>query len=365
MANAPITIKVPGKLMIAGEYAVLDQYQRLVVMAADKYLFATLQTSEENKLNLVNLDLPDLNWSFDEDIHIDSEDHRIRFVKEAMRVALTYAKEQDVTIPNFSLEIRSELDDISGAKYGLGSSAAAVVGTVSSILTYLLPEAPEAELVFKLASIANINVQQSGSGADIAASTYGGWLAYSSFQAEWLLEELAKKTQSLTRLVKRNWQYLKIEQLDFPENLHLCVGWTGSPASTTELVSQVRKIKHEKHADYAAFMVQSGTAVQGIIHGMKEQDAALILEGIQMNRQALKKLGEVAGVNIETADLTTLCNIAEENGGAAKPSGAGGGDCGIAIVSTAEQKEKVEAAWIAAGIQPLSIQPQKVGAKTL
>jgi len=351
--------------MIAGEYAVLDQYQRLVVMAADKYLFATLQTSEENKLNLVNLDLPDLNWSFDEDIHIDSEDHRIRFVKEAMRVALTYAKEQDVTIPHFSLEIRSELDDLSGAKYGLGSSAAAVVGTVSAILTYLLPEEPVSELIFKLASIAHINVQQSGSGADIAASAYGGWLAYSSFQAEWLLEELAKKKQSLTRLVKRNWQYLKIEQLDFPGDLHLCVGWTGSPASTIDLVGQVRKMKHEKHADYAGFMVQSGTAVQGIVHGIKEQDAALILEGIQMNRQALKKLGEDAGVEIETAELATLCEIAEQNGGAAKPSGAGGGDCGIAIVSKVEQKEAIEKAWIAAGIQPLSIQPQKIGAQTL
>lgn len=366
MGKSPLTVKVPGKLMVAGEYAVLDQYQRLIVMAVDKYLYATVESAEENKLSLVNFDLKDLGWSFDEEtVHIDSTDERTRFVKEALRVVLTYVKDQEIEVPAFALEIRSELDDVSGAKYGLGSSAASVVGTVSAILTHLLPEEPEAELVFKLAAIAHINVQKSGSGADIAASSYGGWLAYSSFQAEWLLEELGRKNMSISRLVKKNWQYLKVEQLDFPESLHVCVGWTGKPASTTELVAAVRKMKHEKHSDYAGFMVQSGTSVQGITHGVKENDDSLILEGITMNRQALKKLGEDAGIEIETADLTKLCDIAEEHGAAAKPSGAGGGDCGIAFVSTPEQKEKIEAAWKAAGIMPLPIQPQKTGAHIL
>lgn len=365
MVKSPLTIKVPGKLMIAGEYAVLDQYQRLIVMAADKYLYASISQSEENKLTLTSFGLTDLNWSFDEEIHIDSENEHLRFVKEALRVVLTYAKEQEMEIPKLALELKSELDDVSGAKYGLGSSAASVVGTVSSVLTYLLSEEPSAELIFKLSAIAHVSVQKSGSGADIAAASYGGWLAYSSFQAEWLLEELGRKNMSVSRLVKRDWQYLKIEQLDFPDDLNLCVGWTGKPASTSDLVASVRKIKHEKHSDYAGFMVQSGTAVQGILHGVKEQDNSLILEGVGMNREALRKLGEDAGIEIETAELKKLCNLAEEHGGAAKPSGAGGGDCGIAFVTTTEQKAQLEEAWKAAGIEPLPIQPQKIGAHIL
>jgi len=347
--------------MIAGEYAVLDQYQRLIVMAADKYLFATVKDSEENALNLVNFDLHNLGWTYQEEVHIETEDARVVFVQKAMEVTLRYLQEQEINFGTFTLELRSELESVSGAKYGLGSSAAAVTATVSAILHRFLPEVPAAELVFKLAAIAHISVQKNGSGADIAAASYGGWLAYASFQAEWLLEELEKK-QTITRLVKKNWQYLKIEQLEFPDSLHVCVGWTGKPASTKDLVNQVRKMKHEKHADYAGFMVQSGTAVQGITHGIKENDSALIFEGIQMNRQALAKLGDDAGIEIETAELKALCDLAEEHGGAGKPSGAGGGDCGIAFMPSEAQKAALEAAWEKAGITPLAIQPQKIGA---
>ena len=42
-------------------------------------------------------------------------------------------------------------------------------------------------------------------------------------------------------------------------------------------------------------------------------------------------MASLTGVDIETATLTILCDLAEKAGGAAKSSGAGGGDCGIAI----------------------------------
>lgn len=362
MPRSTVTIKVPGKLMIAGEYAVLDQYQRTVVMAADRYMHAVIQDSEENRLTLTTFGLKNLPWRYDAfAVQIDSADERIRFVHEAMTVALSYLSEQEIELTPFSLELSSELDDeASGIKYGLGSSAASVTAAVSAILHRFLPEAPAEELVFKLAAIAHVKVQGSGSGADVAASSFGGWLAYSSFQAEWLLEELEKK-QTLSRLVKKNWQYLKVEKLEFPDDLHLCVGWTGTAASTRELVAKVREMKYADHAAYAGFMVQSGTAVQGLIHGMKESDAFLILEGIQMNREALKKLGQDAGVEIETPKLSVLCDLAEELGGAGKPSGAGGGDCGIAFVQSLEAKAQLEIAWKKAGIVPLNIQPQQTG----
>ena len=348
--------------MVAGEYAVLDQYQRTIVMAADRFMQAVIEDSEAGSLKLDSLGLGTLSWSYsNQDVTIDTEDERIRFVQESMKIALTYIQEQEIEIDAFSLELTSELDDVSGVKYGLGSSAAAVTAVVYAILHRYLPEAPEEEVVFKLSAIAHVSVQGNGSGADIAASSYGGWLAYSSFQAEWLLAELEKQ-QSLSRLVKRNWQYLKVEKLEFPEELEICIGWTGTPASTKELVEQVRKMKHENHAAYAGFMVQSGTAVQGIIHGMKSNDVSLILEGVAMNRQALQKLGQDAGVAIETPQLAALSDLAEDLGGAAKPSGAGGGDCGIAFVRTKEQKAQLEAAWKDAGITPLAIQPQQKGA---
>src|SRR5699024_8989683 len=108
---------------------------------------------------------------------------------------------------------------------------------------------------------------------------------------------------------------------------------------------------------YAEFMVQSNTAVRGVLTGMNENDINLFFEGIQMNRVALQKLGEKAGVPIETEELKTLCDVAEKLGGVAKPSGAGGGDCGIAFVSSHEKANELAQAWEKEGIQTLDIQP--------
>lgn len=48
---------------------------------------------------------------------------------------------------------------------------------------------------------------------------------------------------------------------------------------------------------------------------------------------ALQKLGEHVSFAIETKELKKLIDIANKYGGG-KSSGAGGGDCGIALVKT-------------------------------
>jgi phosphomevalonate kinase len=46
---------------------------------------------------------------------------------------------------------------------------------------------------------------------------------------------------------------------------------------------------------------------------------------------------------------------ARRAGAVAKPSGAGGGDCGIALAESAAQAAAVRAAWEAEGIVPLAL----------
>lgn len=358
MSQTTFSSKVPGKLMIAGEYAVLEQYQRLVVAAVDRYVTAELTSSEVGKLTLVNRDVDNAFWEYkDESVVIEAEDKVVSFVKEALQTTFTYLQEQDIEITPFELTITSELDDLSGAKYGLGSSAAVTTAVIKVVLDYLLTEEASSEMVFKLAAIAHLKVQGNGSGADVAASTFGGWIEYSSYQAEWLLEEI-KKAKSLSRLIKRNWQYFKLETLKLPENLSLCVGWTGQAASTSDYVEKIQQFKHKDHQAYAEFMVQSSTAVQEILHGMKEGEIELINEGIQMNREALRRLGEQSGVELETPELAALCDLAEKHGGVAKPSGAGGGDCGIAFMPSLEKVAEVKEEWEKIGIKALDLKPQ-------
>lgn len=359
MTSNTITVKAPGKLMVAGEYAVLQQYQRLVVMAVNRYVYAELTDNETNILDLSDLGLENIAWGQEEDgsVTIDTDDVRVEFVRKALELSCTYVTEKEATLTPFRLKITSELDDTSGVKYGLGSSAAVTTAVVKSVLTKFLPEKPTEDEIFKLAAIAHIVVQGNGSAADVASATYGGWIEFSSPQAEWVLEEY-KNARKLSRLVKRDWQYLKVERLEVPDNLHICIGWTQKAANTKDYVKKIENMKHSKHIAFAEFMVQSSTAVQGVLHGMRENDLSIFNEGIQLNREVLQTLERIAGFCIETDELKTLCDLAEQYGGVAKPSGAGGGDCGIAFMPDETSAEKLKEAWKDAGIIALDLVPE-------
>ncbi|WP_245976854.1 phosphomevalonate kinase [Oceanobacillus arenosus] len=357
-----MTIKVPGKLMIAGEFAVLEPYHHLAVLAVDRFVYAKIEDDHENRITLQDFQLEGLAFDFrNNKVKIASSDTRTRFVGDAMTIALTYLKEQGIALHPFHLSIKSELDDSSGVKYGLGSSAAVVTSVVTAILTKFLATKPAEELVFKLAAISHVETQGNGSGADVAASSYGGLLKYASFQAEWLHHECIT-SDSISNLVTKEWRYFSVKPMKLPQNIYFCVGWTGKPASTAKLVDVIRQLKSDNLAQYEKFLQDSEAAVAKFLKGMEGESIADLLAGVKANRHALRVVGEHAHASIETPLLTTLCDLAEQFGGAGKPSGAGGGDCGIAFMPSEEQAIKLMHAWEAAGIKPLAIRPYSHGA---
>ena len=79
---------------------------------------------------------------------------------------------------------------------------------------------------------------------DIAASCYGGWIAFSTFD-----HPLAPRTRNSAfhQSVTLPWiGQVSIEPLIAPEDLRLLIGWTGSPASTSDLVDQVHRSREDK-----------------------------------------------------------------------------------------------------------------------
>ncbi len=358
-----MTIKVPGKLMMAGEFAVLQPNNHLVVMAVDRYVFTTIQLKDTNKISLMDFQLTNLSWKYsDGKAVIASDDPRTRFVEEAMTIAITYLNEKQISPAPFQLTINSELDDESGVKYGLGSSAAVVTSVIAAILKQFLPFDPTAQLIFKLASISHVITQGNGSGADVAASSYGGFLEYSSFQAEWL-RKAHKDAKSLTELLQCDWIYFSLEPVQLPKNVYMCIGWTGSPASTPKLVDKILQLKSDNLTQFNHFLSESEKAVSKILTGMKQNNVESLFDGVKQNRHALATVGQHAKIAIETPLLSKLCDLAEACGGAGKPSGAGGGDCGIAFMPSQEQAQQLMEMWEKAGIKPLSLNPSPFGAK--
>ncbi|WP_080875984.1 phosphomevalonate kinase [Oceanobacillus timonensis] len=357
MVAKSITVKVPGKLMIAGEFAVLEPYQNLAVMAVNRFVYATVSEADSHQLTLSDFSLHNVPWSWQEtDIHIESDDSRLSFVKDALRVTYRYLEEQGLPVRPMHVSTRSELDDASGVKYGLGSSAAIVTSIVAGVLRFQAPRLAEKDTIFRLSALSHVITQGNGSGADIAASTYGGLLQFSSFQADWLLEAY-HEADSISEVVKKDWKYYKAEPIALPADVSFCVGWTGSAASTKDLVNQVRLLKIHNATAYETFLKDSKNAVTQFLTGAKNNDINQLFEGIKANRKALNQVGQAADTNIETADLTVLCHLAEDLGGAGKPSGAGGGDCGIAFMPTEETSEQLARSWETEGIKALTLSP--------
>lgn len=339
-----ITVKAPGKLYIAGEYAVLEPGHPAIIVALDRFI--TVSVSEavlQGTINSRQYAETDFHWRRSGDQMIfDNRDNPYHYILEAIRVVETLALEMGRPLKIYDLDINSQLEDQGGRKYGLGSSAAVTVATVKALCQFY--ELPLSRMdFFKLAAIAHFNVQGNGSLGDIAASVFGGWIAYSTFDKDWLRTVLQNNT--FGEILASEWPGLKIELLHVPNELELLIGWTGSPASTSRLVDKITIAKFAEHEQYQHFLAESQKCVQQMINGIRNHQLPIVKAEIRRNRQLIKDLGFFSGVTIETPALEELCRIAEDCGGAAKPSGAGGGDCGIVLTDHTVDQARLISAW--------------------
>ncbi|HIX02076.1 MAG TPA: phosphomevalonate kinase [Candidatus Ligilactobacillus excrementigallinarum] len=346
-----IKLKVPGKLYVAGEYAVVENGYPAVLVAINRFIHLTVEpTKYYGTIFSKQYQEKPVRWTRSNSLlRLANSNINLNFVLEAIRITEKYLFENGTSPKYFNLTINSELDSIEGKKYGLGSSAAVTVGVVRAI-SALYNVQLDSMTVFKLAAVAHYNIQQNGSLGDIAAITFGGWIGYHSVDRDWLTKQ---SQNSLTKLIDASWKGLKIQSLNPPAILTLLVGWTGKPASTAKLISQVKQTNSK---EYHTFLAESKKCVTTLIKAFEKQDVNLIKTQINLNRKILQKLQKLSDVSIETPLLTKLIEIANQHHAAAKTSGAGGGDCGIAILNQASEKQVIYNAWEKAGIEPIALQ---------
>ncbi|EIK85680.1 type 2 isopentenyl-diphosphate Delta-isomerase [Gardnerella greenwoodii] len=398
-----VQASAPGKLYIAGEYAVVDG-SAAIVAAVNRYV--TVKVDDENLPDDLRCDLRELAtenllalvpesrkyygviasekenykpifWTraYDGSIEIP-DDEKYAYVFAAMRVIDSYACE--CSAPNmdrkrYNLHISSELDDAkSGRKYGLGSSAAITVATVRALCKWYGLK-PDMSTICKLSLIASSMVKKSGSGGDVAASSCGGWILYRAYDRDWLESELGliKSGESnFSKLLRKKWPRLEFKRINVPKTLKLLVGWTGSPASSAQLVSSVESSVESSVSSeiahpftYQDFCNQSEVCVQKLAQSLeksslKESELNNISACFAQNRELLQKLSALTGTLIETPKLTRFIEDANFAGIPAKTSGAGGGDCAIALTTIYEKNrvESMKSAWENHGIMPLNIE---------
>ncbi|AQP53459.1 phosphomevalonate kinase [Vagococcus penaei] len=333
-----IQASAPGKLYIAGEYAVLEPGHPALIVALDQFITVTLKEAKKqgsicsSYSNGISIPWTRKNGKF----CIDERENPFSYITKSVSIVEQYLQELNYDLKYFDLTVESELDNKDGRKYGLGSSGAVTIATIKAMLTFYNIQYT-AELLYKLAAITHLSLNSNGSFGDLAASSYEGWVAYSCFNREWALDYMTHNNFSISQMVTEKWPQLMIQQLSAPKDLRLLIGWTGSPASTTFLVDQINDEQNDMNGFYKQFLIDSRACVNQLIQAFKDDNIPMIQECIRSNRELLQSLAKISGVDIETQALTDLCTSAEKANGAAKSSGAGGGDCGIVLFNQQDE----------------------------
>ncbi|MEU6009347.1 phosphomevalonate kinase [Streptomyces sp. NPDC047453] len=353
-----------GKLFIVGEYAVMEPGHPAVLVAVDRQVGVTVSGSDgvdvviDSDLCPGQARLRRRDGGFagrgadDERQALNSLGH----VVSAVEVVDGLLAERGLRVPPVHISIRSRLHR-DGTKFGLGSSGAVTVAAVAAVSAYCGVElSPDAR--FRLAMLATARLDPRSSGGDLAASVWGGWIAYHAPDRAAVLDMAQRR--GIEETLRAPWPGFGLRQLPPPRGLALKVGWTGQPASTSSLVGRPAMREWRGSASQRGFLARSDECVRASIRALERGDDHELLQQVRGARQVLADLDDEVRLGIFTTRLTALCDAAEAVGGSAKPSGAGGGDCGIALLdATAERAiSRLRERWAAAGVLPMPIDIQ-------
>ncbi len=272
--SEPFRYRAPGKLVLLGEYAVLDGAAALV-MAVDRG---------------VEVD----HWP-GENLQIETPTGDDRFVAGALANSTG----------RFVFSDWNPVVGIRG-KPGFGGSAAACV------VACLAANRPT-EAAYRLHHAA----QGSGSGVDVAASIHGGLLTFRRRLEVPEVNPMHRKPRVLTL-------------------------WSGASAKTGPRVG--------------AYLAYSGRAA--FAQASEELVGRFALDPIGALTEAgdrLCAMAHEAGIAYDTPSLARIRQLAREYGGAAKASGAGGGDCAVALLPDPEAERAFLAAATHEGLPQIPI----------
>ncbi|MFI9583710.1 phosphomevalonate kinase [Streptomyces sp. NPDC052236] len=364
--------RAPGKLFVAGEYAVVEAGNPAILVAVDRHVTVTVSGSGSGSGSggagvVISSDLGpqrvrrqwhDGRLGEDGQYGEDGEQRGrggLPHVVSAIEVVGRLLAERGLATPALSVSVSSRLHE-HGTKFGLGSSGAVTVATVAAVASFCgLELSPDTR--FRLAVLATAEIDARASGGDLAASTWGGWIAYQAPDRAAVLD-LARR-RGVEEALRVPWPGFEVRRLPPPQGLSLEVGWTGTPASTASLVAGLDRRAWRGGASHQRFVKSTTDCVRAAIAALEQADPQALLEQIRCARRELARLDDAVGLGIFTTELTALCDAAEAVGGAAKPSGAGGGDCGIALLD-AEASPAIahlRQRWATAGVRHLPIRP--------
>lgn len=293
-----ITASAPGKLMLTGSYAVVHG-RPTVVTAVDQRLYVTV---EENGKDTFHLQAPDLGLkSYTKTIdELGTRDlpKAVRFIETLYKIFLEKHPQQN----GINVTTKSDFS----SSFGFGSSSAVTVAFAKALTTLYKVELTKHEL-FDLCYQTVLKVQGVGSGFDIAAAIWGGTIKYVTPAK--VIEEI------------------KISDLP------MVVGYTGVKADTPTLIRIVNSNLERYPDKINAIFDEIGRISDNLVEALQENDLQAVGKLFNDHQQEVRSLG------VSSIELEKLIHASLEAGAlGATLSGAGGGDCMVAVVDEAQRK---------------------------
>lgn len=310
----------PGKLMLAGEYAVLHGGPAWV-MAVDRVARVGVATDAHPPRSLPEVDAT--------------------FAVAVERGLLRGPTPGDAL--GFDLAALQERD---GRKLGLGSSAA---GCVAALAWAMAREghdvAARREDIARCARDGHRRAQGGGSGVDVLASAMGSVLAV----------QFPDGLDGAPAMRRVAW----------PDALRWTVLWSGTPARTWNMLAAVRALESSEPARHARLQGAIADAAGAFGAALDAGSTGDALAAVRRHLGAMESLGAHAGVPVVTDELRRLADAIEPLGAAVKPSGAGGGDVSLVFASRDDTLAEVHRVAGAFGFAPVTLSRDDFGARVI
>jgi mevalonate kinase len=283
MAYESVKTSAPGKLMMLGEHAVL--YGRECLVCAVNRRVEVILEPRSDRIISINSGLGDYSGSLD----CLAEDQRFSFLLCAVN---HFNPSLD---HGFNLRVASEFSNL----IGLGSSSAVTVAAVGAIRRHL-KKSIEPEKIFQDSLSIIRAVQGTGSGADVAASVFGG-------------------------IVKYRQCPLEIEKLQ--ASCPLTVVFSGHKTPTVSVIKQVKASYAEFPEVYNEIFDVMAASSDAAVSAIASCDWVRFGKLLNINQGLMDAIG------VSDESTKTLVHRLRNEAGifGAKNSGSGLGDCVLGL----------------------------------